>query len=176
MGVLPILGLPTPNDFLDPRLFVSSRPNLSTYTTLAIQLNSTYEEQDENGRMAFMLKIRLSYKRIPESSRDFGDEGNPSNRLDGIEECRCVSQAAAKAGPHGNLISPKSGKLIRSVGGLGTIAVKFVKYKGNDGETIAIDVRLRPISDDENRTTYVVVLNFFLFPCQNIPHFENKIC
>ncbi|KNE93867.1 hypothetical protein PSTG_12779 [Puccinia striiformis f. sp. tritici PST-78] len=75
-----------------------------------------------------------------------------------------VSQAAAKAGPHGNLISPKSGKLIRSVGGLGTIAVKFVKYKGNDGETIAIDVRLRPISDDENRTTYVVVLNFFLFP------------
>ncbi|KAH9456726.1 hypothetical protein Pst134EB_012931 [Puccinia striiformis f. sp. tritici] len=68
-----------------------------------------------------------------------------------------VSQAAAKAGPHGNLISPKSGKLIRSVGGLGTIAVKFVKYKGNDGETIAIDVRLRPISDDENRTTYVLV-------------------
>ena len=64
--------------------------------------------------------------------------------------------AAAKAGPHGHLIAPKAGKLIRSVGGLGTLVVKFEKYVGDDGQTLAIDINLRPIDNDENRTTYLL--------------------
>ncbi|KAA1072587.1 hypothetical protein PGT21_006307 [Puccinia graminis f. sp. tritici] len=66
------------------------------------------------------------------------------------------SKGTAKAGPHGNLIAPKAGKLIRSVGGLGMLSVKFMKYVGNDGQTISIDINLRPIDNDENRTTYLL--------------------
>ncbi|KNZ50865.1 secreted protein [Puccinia sorghi] len=67
-----------------------------------------------------------------------------------------VGQQQTKAGPHGRLVQPEGGKQVRSVDGLGTLRVSFAKYHGNDGQTIAIDVRLRPIDDDQNRTTYML--------------------
>jgi hypothetical protein len=79
-----------------------------------------------------------------------------------------ASKVAAKAGPHGNLIAPKAGKLIRSVGGLGMLSVKFMKYVGNDGQTIGIDINLRPIDNDENRTTYLVVIDPLGLPSPDV--------
>ncbi|KAI8444888.1 hypothetical protein BY996DRAFT_4554376, partial [Phakopsora pachyrhizi] len=54
-------------------------------------------------------------------------------------------------GPHGELILPKSGKTIRSIGGLGLLSVKFSKYNGADGQTQAIDLTLRPINSDNGK-------------------------
>jgi hypothetical protein len=82
---------------------------------------------------------------------------------EGVRTRGVESQGMEKAGPHGTLLTPGGGKLIRSVGGMGTLTVKFAKWVGNEGQTIAIDVHLRPIDDDENRTDYLVVISLHFF-------------
>ncbi|MBW0524986.1 hypothetical protein O181_064701, partial [Austropuccinia psidii MF-1] len=76
-------------------------------------------------------------------------------------------RAQEQAGPHGTLVLPKGGKRIRNVGGLAVLHIKYTKYSGNDGETLAIDLLLRP--NDEGRANYLVLANG-LTSSSNDPH------
>ncbi|KAG0147484.1 hypothetical protein CROQUDRAFT_656043 [Cronartium quercuum f. sp. fusiforme G11] len=51
-------------------------------------------------------------------------------------------------GPHGALIQPEGGKLIRSVGKMGVILVEYSKYNDDEARTISIDISLQPTDDN----------------------------
>lgn len=55
-------------------------------------------------------------------------------------------------GPRGSLLLPDDGKLVRSVGGMGILLVKYNKCEDdgdNEALTISIDVTLHPTADND---------------------------
>ncbi|EGG10971.1 uncharacterized protein MELLADRAFT_123598 [Melampsora larici-populina 98AG31] len=63
-----------------------------------------------------------------------------------------ISAHLMSPGPHGTLVRPEGGKLIKSVGNMGVLYVDYTKCDDDEEDgatTISIDVFLRPTEDND---------------------------